>query len=190
MASVFVLSPARCSGRRAELLMASDVSPLGEQLRGRGARIGDVFAWLSALYFRGKLTYARAFGRALIMAPGAGLVTPDTRITADELCAMGRIEIESEAFARPLRRDATRLRTRGPVVLLGSIASKKYTATLLDVLGERLVFPASFVGRGDMSRGGLLLRAARASAELDYAPLRGAVLRGSRPPKLPPLAAS
>jgi hypothetical protein len=182
--ATFLLSPARCSGRRADLLVTSRVSPLGDELRGRGARIGDVFAWLSALYFRGKLTYARAFGRTLIMAPGAGLVTHDTRITADDLRAMGQIEIESEAFARPLRRAATRLRTRGPVVLLGSIASAKYTATLLDVLGERLVFPASFVGRGDMSRGGLLLRAARANAELDYAPVRGAVLRGTRPPKL------
>lgn len=190
MASVFLLSPARCGGPRAELLMASRVSPLGEQLRGRGAPIGDVFAWLSALYFRGKLTYARAFGRTLIMAPGAGLLAPDTRITADELRAMGNVEIESEAFARPLRRDVERLSARGKVVLLGSIASKKYTATLLDVLGERLVFPASFVGRGDMSRGGLLLRAAKANAELDYAPVRGAVLRGARPPKLPKLTAS
>ena len=42
------------------------------------------------------------------------------------------------------------------VVLLGSIASAKYVDVLTDVFGERLLFPIDFVGRGDMSRGGLL----------------------------------
>ena len=45
----------------------------------------------------------------------------------------------------------------------------------------------AFVGRGDMSRGGLLLRHASNGVELDYAPIAGAVLHGKRPPKLPPL---
>jgi hypothetical protein len=36
-----------------------------------------------------------------------------------------------------------------------------------------------------MSRGGLLLRALDAHLELAYVPVRGAILRGTRPPKLP-----
>jgi hypothetical protein len=56
---------------------------------------------------------------------------------------------------------------------------------LLDVFGDALRFPGDFVGRGDMSRGGLLLRAARAGVELDYRPVGGAARRGPRPAKLP-----
>lgn len=175
------------------MLIASQTSELGAQLRGPGAPLGDVFAWLSALYFRGKLTYARAFAGAgtLVMAPGLGLREPATRITADELRAMGQVDLASAAFLDPLRRDAVRARQAcrrdARVVLLGSIATTKYVDTLLDVFGRRLVFPEAFVGRGDMSRGGLLLRAARASEELSYIAIEGATLHGPRPPRLPRL---
>src|SRR6185295_18728316 len=70
------------------------------------------------------------------------------------------------------------------VVLLGSIATGKYVDVLLDVVGERLLFPTEFVGRGDMSRGALLLRAARSEVELGYAPVAGAVRRGPRARKV------
>ena len=185
---VFLISPARTNGLRAEQLAVSR-SPMGEALRTGQAPIGDVFTWLSALYFRGKLTYAHVFAprRTYIMAPGVGLVPASHRIGVAALRAMAAIEIESEAFAAPLRRDAERLRHRGRVVLLGSIATGKYVDTLLEVFGARLVFPAAFVGRGDMSRGGLLLRAARAGEPLEYAPVQGAVRHGRRPPKLPRL---
>ena len=73
------------------------------------------------------------------------------------------------------------------VVLLGSIASGKYVDLLMPIFGERLVFPPHFVGRGDMSRGGLMLRCVDAGLELDYVPLAGAVRHGQRPPKLAPL---
>ena len=66
----------------------------------------------------------------------------------------------------------------------GSVATGKYTALLLEAFGDRLLFPAEFVGRGDMSRGGLLLRAVRANAELEYTQVRGAVVHGRRPPRL------
>jgi hypothetical protein len=72
-------------------------------------------------------------------------------------------------------------------VLLGSIASPKYVDVLLDIFGNRLRFPRDFVGRGDMSRGGLLLRRAREGVELEYARIAGAARHGARPPKLPPL---
>ncbi|HWO20386.1 MAG TPA: hypothetical protein VNO30_16570 [Kofleriaceae bacterium] len=215
-ATVFLLSPARCSGERAARLVRSKRSELGRRLRAGEASIGEIFAWLSALYFRGKLTYALRFGSstggapgALVMAPGLGLRAPETRLSVPMFQAMGEVDVESDAFVRPLLGDArllARLLDRAAggttggaaggtaggaaggaarVVLLGSIATGKYISTLLDVFGERLLFPATFVGRGDMSRGGLLLRAARSGEELAYRPVAGATLRGARPPKLP-----
>jgi hypothetical protein len=192
-ATIFLLSPARCSGERAEILMTSEGSSLGKQLRSKnGAPLGDVFAWLSALYFRGKLAYARRFSPLppLVIAPGAGLPPADVRILAGDLRAMGAVDVSStnERFVAPLRRDAGIIAARSDierVVLLGSIASGKYTDTLLELLGPRLLFPSDFVGRGDMSRGGLMLRAARSGEELAYSKVAGAVLRGKRPPKLP-----
>ncbi|HUF36264.1 MAG TPA: hypothetical protein VMN37_09950 [Gemmatimonadales bacterium] len=68
-------------------------------------------------------------------------------------------------------------------MLLGSVATGKYVDVLLDVVGERLLFPTDFVGRGDMSRGALLLRAARERTELAYEPVATAVRRGRRPGK-------
>jgi hypothetical protein len=163
-----------------------------------GAPIGELFQFASGLYFRGKLAYARAFGRpprdgaaALAIVPGRGLMDVEERITADELRAIGEVPVDlrDARYRKPLERDvqelAGRLGERGEAVLLGSIATAKYADVLLEILGERLLFPPSFVGRGDMSRGGLLLRCLRARAELAYAPLHGAVRHGPRPPKLP-----
>jgi hypothetical protein len=204
-ARIFLLSPANCKGRRAKQVLASRAgSALAVGLRSRrGVPLGDLFAFMSSLYFRGKLTYARRFavppeGRETI--PGvhvitatAGLRTPETRVTraAVRAFAGGDIDPANPLYRRPLEKSAhalaERIGDRCEVVLLGSIASSKYVDVLLDVFGERLQFPAEFVGRGDMSRGGLLLRHAAEGAELDYLPLSGAVRRGARPPKLPPL---
>ena len=94
----------------------------------------------------------------------------------------------------PLREAAGALRARLPgdaeIVLLGSIATPKYVDVLLAAFGRALAFPGDFVGRGDMSRGGLLLRAARAGVELGYRPVDGAVRRGPRPARLPAPARS
>ena len=73
-------------------------------------------------------------------------------------------------------------------MLLGSIASGKYVEVLLPIFGERLLFPPSFIGRGDMSRGGLMLRCAASGEELDYIPVAGAIRQGKRPPRLDPLS--
>ncbi|MGH9256065.1 MAG: hypothetical protein ACRD3C_16015, partial [Vicinamibacterales bacterium] len=72
------------------------------------------------------------------------------------------------------------------VVLLGSVASGKYVDLLVPIFGRQLLFPHLFVGRGDMSRGGLMLRSVAAGLELDYVPLEGAVRHGPRPPRLEP----
>ncbi len=54
---------------------------------------------------------------------------------------------------------------------------------LREVFGARLLFPQEFIGRGDMSRGGLMLRYAEAGRQLTYIPIEGAARRGSRPPR-------
>jgi hypothetical protein len=195
VATVFLLSPARCGGERALQLVSSPRSELAKRLHAGTATLGETMAWLSALYFRGKLAYSARFGAthplpsALVMAPGQGLRPPEWGVTASDLHAMGKIDIETRAFVQPLRRDAEQVAlvygADVNVVLLGSIATGKYVDTLLDVFGERLLFPESFVGRGDMSRGGLMLRAARSGEELSYTPVAGAKRHGARPPKLP-----
>lgn len=190
MLTVFLLSPANCAGTRAQLLLKSQTSPLTTRLANGGAPLGEVFTFMSSLYFRGKLAYATRFGRAYVITPGRGLVPADVLIRVEDLRTMATVEVDEAvpAFRAPLVRDATALnRNLGStdrVVLLGSVATAKYVGPLLEVFGERLHFPATFVGRGDMSRGGLMLRCAKAGTPLDYVPVRGAVLHGPRPPKL------
>jgi hypothetical protein len=193
---VFLLSPAAMNGQRAQILFREEARfALAAALRSpEGAPLGDVFAFLSGLYFRGKLAYATRFapGFVYVITAAAGLVPPDACVRRADLLRHARVPIDasSRAFRRPLERDARRLRREldpdGEVVLFGSIATDKYVTTLLAAFGQRLLFPSDFVGRGDMSRGGLLLRAARAGRELSYEPVAGAVRHGRRPPKLDP----
>ncbi|HWC72949.1 MAG TPA: hypothetical protein VG454_03355 [Gemmatimonadales bacterium] len=190
---VFLLSPASCGGTRAKQLLNSRTSPLTAQLANGGAPLGEVFTFMSSLYFRGKLAYASRFGRTYVITPGRGLLPADVLIRVDDLRRMAEIPVDEDvpAFREPLVRDATALeRGIGPedrVVLLGSVATDKYVGPLLEVFGDRLYFPPTFAGRGDMSRGGLLLRCARTGIPLEYAPVRGAVRHGPKPPKLPRL---
>ena len=100
-------------------------------------------------------------------------------------------ELENPAYRAPLEATARSLAdyagAGAEFVLLGSVASAKYVDVLGAIFGSRLVFPSDFVGRGDMSRGGLLLRAAEAGQELRYEPVQGAVRHGPRPARLEPL---
>ena len=196
IAPVFLLSPARCDGRRAKVLLNPTATfPLAIRLREpEGAPIGEVFAFLSGLYFRGKITYAGMFGpqSTWVITTDRGLVTPHTRVTRANLEAFASVDLADagDEFLIPFTRDAERIARESrdaPIVLLGSIASKKYVDPLLRVFGERLVFPREFVGRGDMSRGGLLLRHVTAGTQLEYTPVATAVRHGKRPPKLEPL---
>ena len=192
---VFILSPASCRGRRAaQLLSPRSNTLLAERLRSPGgAALGDVFTFFSSLYFRGKLTYARRFAAPHdihIITPTSGLQTPDTLVTHAEIVefARGDIDAANASYRTPLERSAEALRrdigTARDVVLLGSIASPKYVGVLGGIFGERLRFPVDFVGRGDMSRGGLLLRKVSEGVELDYVAVAGAVRHGPRPPRL------
>jgi hypothetical protein len=203
--AIFLLSPANCNGRRgAQVLSPRSQSEVATRLNSaEGIPIGDLFAYVSGLYFRGKITYARRFARPPdplnpivgsgihIITSNAGLRSPDTRVTRAAVAAFagGDIDAANSSYRRPLERSASALaREAGeaPVVLLGSIASAKYVDVLLGIFGDRLLFPSDFVGRGDMSRGGLLLRHAAEGRALPYSAVAGASRHGVRPPKLDP----
>jgi len=206
-ARVFLLSPANCGGVRAGMVASPTAQfALAHQLRAAdGAQLGDVFSFVSGLYFRGKLAYARRFaappdpldpvsaGGVLVITPNAGLRASDSPVTLEtfRLFAATSIDATNSSYRRPLERGARALLDAvGPdcdVVLLGSIASGKYVEVLQPIFRDRLVFPPAFVGRGDMSRGGLMLRCVTAGLELEYAPVAGAVRHGTRPPRLEPL---
>ncbi len=179
---------------------------LARQLQSReGAALGDVFSFVSGLYFRGKLAYARRFARppdpddpiigggVLVITPSAGLRDADTPVTLDSFLAFARtdVDLRNAAYRKPLEQSARALHAAigadCEVILLGSIASAKYVDLLMPIFGERLMFPPLFVGRGDMSRGGLMLRCVEANLELEYVPLAGAVRHGQRPPRLEPI---
>lgn len=198
---IFLLSPAWCGGKRAAVLLREAAEfPLARRLRQRdGIALAEAFSFMSGLYFRGKLAYASAFSgnsgdgsNVLVITPTRGLQPPDTPVGVEDLREFAALDIhEGDArYRAPLIRDLealVRQRPGTPVVLLGSIASGKYVDVLLTMLGERLHFPAEFVGRGDMSRGGLMLRCVRERRELTYIPVAGAVRRGTRPPRLEPI---
>lgn len=181
---------------------------LAVRLRRGEATLGEAFSFLSGLYFRGKLAYAQAFaqppdpsaplsgGGSLVITTNSGLRSPAAPVSlrALQAFAKGNISVASDTYTAALKRSARAvLEEVGEdceVVLLGSIATPKYVDVLLSVFDERLWFPEAFVGRGDMSRGGLMLRRAASGEELPYVPVAGAVRHGPRPPKLPRLPRS
>jgi hypothetical protein len=188
---IFLLSPADLGGIRAgRLLSARARFPTAERLRTEGLTLEEAFCFLSSLYFRGKLTYARRFaGRDAaacihVIAPGAGLVAPETRFSLDAMRRLRRVPVDprSRAYRRPLEAHAgavaEALGLDTQVILLGSIASGKYIDVLAPIFGARLMAPRRFVGIGDMSRGALMLQAAASGIELEYMPLHAAVRPG------------
>ena len=198
MRKIFLLSPAHSGGKRAQLIFNPRATfPLALRLhRQHPVELGEVFTFLSGLYFRGKLAYARAFGNppdglspAYVITSDRGLLPAEHPITLAELKAFSAVDIDPNdpRYRDPLLRMARDIARAHPdcrVVLLGSIRTGKYVELLLDAFGDQLHFPIDFVGRGDMSRGGLMLRAVRALAELEYVQVHGAVRQGKRPSKL------
>ena len=185
--------------RAGYVLNASANFELASRLRRDGLPLGELFSFVSGLYFRGKLAYSRAFAAPPVGLPGvfvittvAGLLRPETVVTVDQLreWAGNDINAADRKYRAALDRDCGALREQFgnscDVVLLGSIATSKYVDPLLEVFGQHLVFPIDFVGRGDMSRGGLMLRSVEAGQELTYAPVLNAIRHGKRPPKLIP----
>jgi hypothetical protein len=180
---IFLVSPANLNGLRAQQL-ASPRAKFDAAVRYRspdGVPIADAFAFMSALYFRGKIAYARHFADppdgVLIITSGYGLVPPDWRLNEERMKRMKKIDIDVSArsYAKPLREHANQLASMLPaeaqVILLGSVATGKYVDILKPILGPWLRFPRVFAGLGDMARGGLMLRAVRANKELEYTTL-------------------
>lgn len=182
MNRVFLLSPANCNGLRARwVLRRNSRSELARRLRTGGVPLGELFTFLSALYFRGKLAYAKSFAQPphacpgiLIITPSAGLMPHDTSIRLPKLRGFARVPIhlKNRLYRTALRSTAKKLAVEigsdCEVVLLGSVATEKYLAILAPIFGSRLRVPVEFIGRGDMSRGGLLLRCVRENRQLNY----------------------
>jgi len=190
MNRVFLLSPASCSGVRARwILRKNSRSEMAERLKsGEGVPLGEVFSFLSALYFRGKLAYARAFARPanggagiLVITPSRGLVAAESAVRLSTLRGFARVPINKKhrlyrrALARGVKALAAEIGPECEVVLLGSIATGKYLDILTEVLGDRLRVPSEFIGMGDMRRGALLLRCVKENRELEYLTAASAV---------------
>jgi hypothetical protein len=202
MHRIFMLSPAYCGGKRSQLLLRPQSQfDLAQRLRGKsGVELGELFSFLSGLYFRGKLSYSTNFALPPIGVPGTvvitptrGLMVPTEPLHLERLHEFAQVEIGlterrfQEPFVQSAEHLVGQLRENCEVVLLGSIATGKYLDTLTSIFGNRLRFPAEFAGRGDMSRGGLLLRCVTEQRELTYVSLSRGARHSSRPPKLPRL---
>src|SRR5947208_14029540 len=118
---IFLLSPARLNGKRAQLLFRPvTMFPVARALHSTaGAPIGEIFTFLSGLYFRGKLAYAEAFARppkvlnsgVFVITPNRGLLAPAVRMTLDDLAGLAKTDVDprAEQFRKPLQQDATAL---------------------------------------------------------------------------------
>lgn len=195
---IFLLSPASCGGKRAALLFNDKAEfDIATRVRAQpGAPLGEVFSFLSGLYFRGKLTYAREFQNPpprrapgiQVITPTDGLYSPGSLVTLKDLERFATVPIDPDdsRYRFPLERDAGEIADRiGPrcqVVLLGSVATGKYADVLLPIFGDRLVFPEEFLGRGDMARGAMLLKRAAAGTELTYIPVSDPARLAGRSP--------
>jgi len=134
---IFLLSPARLDGKRAHLLFHPvTMFPVARALHSTaGVQIGDIFTFLSGLYFRGRLAYGKAFARppqgldsgVFVITPNRGLLAPSVRVTLHDLARLAKTDIDPSAkeFRKPLRKDAKALAQAlgpsGEPVLLGSI---------------------------------------------------------------------
>jgi hypothetical protein len=198
---IFLLSPAYAGSERARMILSEQAEfDLARKLRDpKGVPIAEMFTFLSGLYFRGKIAYATAFARpargipgVFVITPTRGLVDAATRIHFEDLREFATVNIHKDdpRYRAPIERDARRLAKKLPprteIILLGSIATGKYVDVLLANFREQLRFPVDFIGRGDMSRGGLMLRCAVDRQELPYIAVGGAIVNGKRPPKLAP----
>jgi hypothetical protein len=180
-ARIFLLSPANVSGIKGQrLLNPTGDSELALRLRNSGATLGEVYRFISSLYFRGKLDYAQRFQNpprgiaGVQIITGAGLMLPETVITLRDLLRISATSIDerNSDYRRPLDSDLLRLRERvgdeTEIILLGSVATSKYITPIREVFGKRLLFPRDFLGLGDMSRGSILLQCCAQGAELEY----------------------
>jgi hypothetical protein len=188
----FLISPATAHGPRAlSLRRPESNSPFARRLREEGVPLGDVFSFLSGLYFRGKLEYARTFARSHGDEPGVriitmtdGLVSPDALISRDDLERYATCADGASAAVALLEQTAIELSDRlgadADVVLLGSVSTGKYTDLLGPIFGARLLFPRDVLHIGQLARGALFLQRARDRRELEYMSVSDIVRAGRR----------
>jgi hypothetical protein len=181
---VFLLSPAHAGGERARMLLREgSQSEVAIRLRRGAATLGEAFTFISGLYFRGKLAYAEAYAApppgvpgALVITGGQGLLPPETPVTLEQLLEIAAVPIDlaNPGYRLPLERDCRLLEeasgSQCDIVLLGSLATPKYLEPVMKIFGNRLLVPQEFIGRGDLSRGGLMLRCVREGSQLTYMP--------------------
>lgn len=194
---IFFLSPASISGIRSKMLSNPHAQfDLARRIRHSGVPLGEIYSIISGLYFRGKLRYAETFGNpppgmsaVHIITPAAGLLLPTALVILAYLegISAAAIDPSNRQYREALDRDALRLRTliepSTEVILLGSVATLKYVEPLLEIFGQRLLFPAEFAGRGNMSRGSLLLRPSSEGHPLKHVSVARAVRHGKQTPK-------
>lgn len=99
---IFLLSPANASGIRGKKLLSGRTQfDLAQRLCARGASLGEIFSFMSALYFRGKLAYAERFANPPSGVPGIfvitssrGLLTLEAIVTLEELRSLSSARID------------------------------------------------------------------------------------------------
>ena len=194
-ARLFLLSPASAHGARARpLLELEPRTQLARQLStSEGVPLGDVFRYLSGLYFNGKLAYARAFASppstiagegVYVITLSDGLLLPTTVLRTEDVRRFAAVEMGSEVYGRALERGARVLAEQVggecDLIFLGSVGSGKYTDLLLPIFGERLLFPPVLQSQGQLERGAFLLRCVQEQRELEYVPLTELLSRRTR----------
>src|ERR1043165_177363 len=99
MRRLFLLSPAKITGVGVRVLLNRRAPfALAREFRARGLPLADIFSFASALYFRGKIAYARRFadpatGDAIrVITASGGLVEPDRTLKPADLRALGRAD--------------------------------------------------------------------------------------------------
>ncbi len=196
---LFLLSPAYCGGRRAGyLLREGSTLPLAMRLAAGTLTLGEAFSFMSGLYFRGKLGYAQAFGRhetpALVITPTRGLLPPETLVTPASAARVRDVDVDADD--RPLSRGRSiaacgrsrdRCRPRRASSCWAALRPASTLTCSTRTFGERLHFPSDFVGRGDMSRGGLMLRCVAPGPSSTYTVVSS---RGAAPRHAPAEAAT
>jgi hypothetical protein len=127
---------------------------LAVKLRQGTATIGEIYTFMSGLYFRGKMAYAEAFRAAppgippgVVIVPGVGLVPPETAVDVGQLRTVADVPVDegNHVYRSALLRAARLLDEYAgsacSYVLLGSIASGKYTGRSLRFLASASCFP-------------------------------------------------
>ena len=121
------------------------------RLRQGGVPLGDLFTFISGLYFRGKLAYARTFcdvppgtHGVLVITSSGGLVSPEAVIT------LKRLQEIASGSVDPLDRRYTTLLERGPQIISREPPARPIRSSFWEVLQRRnMLSPCSASSAND-----------------------------------------